>query len=116
MSSLPEEEVSSVVAPPTTLVRLVAAVVALWCAGFAAISIWFEVTDYFGTGAYAEYASGISVMNWLVTALKVMGVVVALLAVTRKPRILAPRTVGILLWAAFATVGVYVLGSVVQSW
>jgi hypothetical protein len=24
--------------------------VALWCAGFAAISIWFELTDRFGVG------------------------------------------------------------------
>ena len=102
-------------APPTTFVTAVGAIVALWCAGFAAISIWFEVTDYFGTGEHADYASGISVVNWFVAAIKVLGVVVALLAVARRPRLLPPRAVGTLLWAAFATIGVYVLGSVTQA-
>ena len=40
---------------------------------------------------------------------------VALLAVDHRPRLLAPRVVGTLLWAAFATTGVYVLGSALQS-
>lgn len=37
----------------------------------------------------------------------------ALLAVS--PRIVAPRIVGTLLWAAFATVTVYVVGSIAQA-
>jgi hypothetical protein len=103
-------------APPTTVVTVVGVSVAVWCAGFAAISIWFEVTDYFGAGAHAAYASGISVVNWFVTVIKVMGVVVALPAVARRrPRLLAPRALGTLLWAAFATIGIYVLGSVTQA-
>jgi hypothetical protein len=103
------------VEPPSTSVRLTAAVMALWCAGFAAISVWFEVTDHFGTGRYADDAAGLSVANWIVTALKLLGVVVATLSVARRPRVLAPRSVGVMLWTAFATTGVYVLGSVVQA-
>lgn len=102
-------------AAPTTFVIAVGAIVAVWCAGFAAISIWFEVTDHFGTGEYADHASGLSVANWLVTAIKVVGVVVALLAIARRSSLLAPRAVGTLLWAAFATTGIYVLGSLLQA-
>jgi hypothetical protein len=115
VASSPGADVSSTVARPTTSVRIVAALVALWCAGFAAVSIWFEVTDYFATGQYADDAAGLSVANWLVTALKVLGVAVALLAVARRPRPVGPRTVGTMMWAAFATVGVYVLGSIAQA-
>ena len=39
----------------------------------------------------------------------------ALLAVSRTPRFLAPRIVGTLLWAAFATLAVYVVGSIIQA-
>jgi hypothetical protein len=101
--------------PPTRFVTAVGIIIAVWCAGFAAISIWFEATNYFDTGEYAESAAGFSVANWVVTAIKAIGVVVALLAVDRRPRLLAPRVVGTLLWAAFATTGVYVLGSALQS-
>ena len=101
--------------PPTRFVTAVGVVIAVWCAGFAAISIWFEATNYFDTGEYAESASGLSVANWVVTAIKAVGVVVALLAVDRRPRLLAPRVVGTLLWGAFATTGVYGLGSAVQA-
>lgn len=88
-------------------------IVALWCAGFAAISVWFEMTDYFHTGRYADDVTAISVMNWFVAVLKLMGVAVALLAVS--PRLVAPRTVGALLWAAFATLAVYVSGSMIEA-
>ena len=101
--------------PPTKFVTAVGIIIAMWCAGFAAISIWFEATNYFDTSEYAESAAGLSVANWVVTAIKAVGVVVALLAVQRRPRLLAPRLVGTLLWAAFATTGVYGLGSAVQS-
>jgi hypothetical protein len=103
------------VPPPTKFVTAVGIIIAFWCAGFAGISIWFEATNYFDTGKYAESAAGLSVANWVVTAIKAVGVVVALLAIQRRPRLLAPRVVGTLLWAAFATTGVYGLGSAVQS-
>lgn len=115
MSSTTSLDRSPALAPPTRGVTVVGLAVAVWCAGFAAISIWFEVTDYFGTGEYADHASGLSVVNWIVTAIKVVGATVALLAIARRPRLLTPRTVGTLLWAGFATTTVYVLGSLLQA-
>ena len=116
MSSIASVDRSPVhAAPPTKSVTAVGIIIAVWCAGFAAISIWFEATNYFKTGEYAESAAGLSVANWVVTAIKAVGVGVALLAVDHRPRLLAPRVVGTLLWAAFATTGVYVLGSALQS-
>lgn len=101
------------VEPPSRAVVAVGVLVALWCAGFAAISVWFELTDHFGTGRYAEDATAISVVNWFVAVLKLVGVGVALLAI--RPRLVARRTVGVLLWAAFATLAVYVAGSITQA-
>jgi hypothetical protein len=103
------------VAAPSGFVVAVGVLVALWCAGFAAISVWFEFTDYFGVGQYADDAAALSVVNWFVTVLKVGGAAVALLAVSRTPRFLSPRLVGTLLWAAFATLAVYVAGSLVEA-
>jgi hypothetical protein len=88
--------------------------VAVWCAGFAAVNVWFELTDHFAVGRYADEATALSVANWSVAVLKVVGAAVALLAVSRTPRLLAPRVVGTLLWAAFATLAAYVLGSIAQ--
>ena len=99
-------------APRRALVAL-GVLVALWCAGFAAISVWFELTDHFGTGRYADDETAISVVNWFVTVLKLVGMVLAVLAV--HPRLIAPRTVGTLVWAAFATLTVYVVGSITQA-
>ncbi|MGC5332076.1 hypothetical protein [Micromonospora sp. DT62] len=89
--------------------------VALCCIGFAAVNVFFEVTAHFADGPYAEYASAIAVMNWLVTGLKVIGAAVALLSVAKRPRVLSPAHLGVLLWGAFALLGVYALGSVVQA-
>jgi hypothetical protein len=99
--------------PPSRFVVGVGLIVALWCAGFAAISVWLEVTDQFATGEYADDAAAFSVMNWLVAVVKLVGVAAALLAI--HPRPVAPRIVGTVLWGAFATVTVYVAGSVVQA-
>ena len=33
---------------------------ALWCLGFAAVNLVFEITGHFVGGAYAHYASGVS--------------------------------------------------------
>lgn len=103
------------ITPPGRFVVAVGLLVALWCVGFAGISIWFELTGYFATGLYADDATGISVMNWFVASLKLVGVAVALLAISRTPRFLAPRIVGTLLWAAFATLALYVVGSITQA-
>jgi hypothetical protein len=100
---------------PGPSVIAIGVLVALWCAGFAAISIWFELTDRFAVGRYADDVSGLSVVNRFVAGLKVVGAAVALLALGRAPRFLTPRIVGTLLWAAFATLAVYVLGSITQA-
>jgi len=99
--------------PPSRSVVATGIVVALWCAGFAAISVWFEVTDHFGSGPYADDAAAISVVNWFVAVLKLVGCATALLAVA--PRVVAPRLVGTALWAAFATLAVYVVGSLLEA-
>ena len=52
--------------PPSSFVVVVALLVALWCAGFAAISVWFELTDHFEAGAYAGEATALAVANWFV--------------------------------------------------
>lgn len=98
---------------PRRAVVALGVLVALWCGGFAAISVWFELTDHFETGRYADEATAISVVNWVVAILKLVGVGLAVLAV--HPRLVAPRTVGTLLWAAFATLTVYVIGSITQA-
>ncbi|MGC5022651.1 hypothetical protein [Micromonospora sp. DT47] len=88
---------------------------ALCCIGFAVVNIVFELTDHFADGPYAEYSTGIAVMNWLVVGLKAVGAAVALLSVASRPRFLPPVFLGVLLWGAFAMLAVYALGSVVQA-
>ena len=56
---------------------------ALWCLGFAAVNLAFEITGHFVGGAYAHYASGVSS---------------AVVTVQVRP--------------AYATLGVYAFGSV----
>jgi hypothetical protein len=82
---------------------------------FAAISVWFGVTDKFASGPHAADADALSVVNWYVAVVKLVGVAAAVLAVIEPPRFVRPSTVGVLLWAAFATVTVYVAGSLVQA-
>ena len=103
------------VAPPSTFVTAVGALVAVWCGVFAAISVWFEVTNRFASGPYASDADALSVVNWYVAAIKAVGLAAAVLAVTEPPRFLRPSTVGVILWAGFATVTVYVAGSLAQA-
>lgn len=47
--------------PPGPFVVAVGILVASWCAGFAAISVWFELTDYFGVG---QYANDVTASRW----------------------------------------------------
>lgn len=88
---------------------------AVWCVGFATVNIVFEATDHFADGPYAEYAAGFTVLNWLVAGLKVLGALVALLSVTRTSKLVPPGALAVLVWGAFATLGVYALGSVVEA-
>ncbi|MBC6464482.1 hypothetical protein [Actinomadura alba] len=102
-------------ARPGIGVTVIGRLAALSCIGFAVVNVVFEMTDRFADGPYAEYASGIAVMNWLVVGLKAMGAAVALLSVAERPRFVPPARLGVLLWGAFAMLGVYALGSVVQA-
>jgi hypothetical protein len=100
---------------PGPVVRATGMLMALWCLGFAVINLVFEITGHFASGAYAHYTSGISVMNWLVVVLKVVGAAVALLSIARRPRLVSPAVVTVSVWAAFGTLAVYGLGSVAQA-
>jgi hypothetical protein len=63
---------------------------------FAAIGVWFEITDKFASGPLLPTRMR-SVVNWYVAVLKLMGVAAAVLAVVEPPRFLRPSTVGVLL-------------------
>lgn len=100
--------------PPRRGVVALAWVVAVWCVGFAAVNIAFETTGRFADGPYAEYATGLAVMNWLVVGLKVIGAAIALLAVSRRSW-RRPTVLAVLLWGACATLGLDAIGSVVTA-
>ncbi|MEQ4304986.1 hypothetical protein ABNF97_26995 [Plantactinospora sp. B6F1] len=102
-------------ATPGVGVAVTGALVVLFCIGFATVNVHFEMTDHFANGVHAEYTSGIAVMNWLVAVLKVMGATLALLSIVKRPRLLPPALLGVLLWGAFAMLSVYALGSVIQA-
>jgi hypothetical protein len=82
--------------------------------GFAVVNIVFEVTGRFDQGPLADYSSGISVVNWFVVVVKVLGAAVALLSVATRPR-LAARTVNVLIWGAAGVLGIYSLGNLGQA-
>lgn len=100
---------------PGTGVTVIAALMALWCIGFAVANIVYESTDHFAGGPYAQYASAFTVMNWLVVGLKALAAAVALLSVASNPRFPPPPLMTVLVWGCFATLGLYVLGSVAQA-
>lgn len=110
----PRESLPPPQSPPRA-VKLVGALTALWCLGFAVVNVVFELSDRFSSGPYAAYASGLTVMNWLVIVLKLLGAVVSLLSIADRARWPSPATLGVLLWGAFSTIGVYAAGSLVQA-
>lgn len=61
----------------------------------------------------AEYGAGLSIANWFVAALKVVGAGIAVLSVAPRPP-LSPRLMNLSIWAAAGTLGIYALGSLVQ--
>jgi hypothetical protein len=88
---------------------------AAWLVGFAVVNIVLESTDHLDDGRYAEYTAAFTVMNWLVAGLKLFGAGVAWLSVSRRPSPVPPRLLGVSVWGVFATLAVYVLGSMVQA-
>ena len=101
--------------PASPRVRAVAWLVAAWCVGFAAVNVAFETTGQFTEGAYAEYATALSVMDWTVSALKILGAAVALVSVTRRRVHVSPRLVAVMVYGAAALLGLYCLGSMVEA-
>ncbi|HEY9251181.1 MAG TPA: hypothetical protein VIP06_00885 [Nocardioides sp.] len=94
----------------------IAVLMALGCLAFAGANVAFEATDRFAEGRYAEYAAGLSVMNWTVTGLKLLGAAVALLSVAARPvRFVTPWVMSVLLWGAFATLALDAVGSTVEA-
>jgi hypothetical protein len=85
-----------------------------WCVGFASVNLVLELTGHFADGSRAEYAAGLSVMDWLMVVLKLVGAAVAVLSVSRR-RVLPDNLVGLLLWGGFATLAIYAAGNVVES-
>ena len=100
---------------PGPAVIAIAWVMALWCLGFAAVNIVLESTDSLAAGEYAAYAAAFTVMNWLVVGLKLLAAVVALLSLSKRPPWPPPGLLGVLVWSVFATLAVYVLGSIAQA-
>lgn len=96
-------------------VTVIGVLVALWCIAFAVVNIIFEATDHFAGGPLAEYAAGITVMNWLVVGFKTLGAAVALLSVANFPKLHLSALMTVLVWGAFATLGIYALGSIMQA-
>lgn len=107
-------EASGRVLPASNAVRALAWLLALGSVAFAVVNLVFELTDHFEEGPTPELAAGLSIANWLVAGLKVIGALVAILSVARRGR-LSPRLVNMLVWAAACTLTIYALGSVVQA-
>lgn len=100
---------------PGRRVTLLARLLALWCVGFALVNVVFEATGHFVDGPLAAYAQGASVMDWVVVGLKLLGAAVALLTVANPRSLVPPALVTVLAWGAFALLGVYALGNVVEA-
>jgi hypothetical protein len=92
-------------------IRALAWVMAVWCLGFAAVNIAFQVTGRFASGPYADMAAGLAVMDWIVVAVKLLGAIVAVRSVIARPPTAARA---VLVWGAFALLGLYSAGSVVE--
>ncbi|HEY6800176.1 MAG TPA: hypothetical protein VI121_06000 [Agromyces sp.] len=103
------------VKPASTAVTVTAIMGTLALLAFAAVNIIFEGTNHFADGPLAAYASGLTVMNWLVVGLKVLGAVVLVLSVSRWASGSTPNLMTLLLWGAFGTFAIYALGTIGEA-
>ncbi|MFB6609953.1 hypothetical protein ACFCVO_06535 [Agromyces sp. NPDC056379] len=99
----------------STAAMVTAVLGALGLLAFATVNIVFEGTGRFAGGPLAAYASGLTVMNWLVVSLKLFGAAVVMLSVSRRATAFAPNTMTLLLWGAFGTFAVYALGTIAEA-
>ncbi|NIK58551.1 hypothetical protein [Kribbella shirazensis] len=86
---------------------------AVCCVGFAVVNVAFESSGRFADGPLADYAAGLTVMNWLVVLLKLLGAAVAVYSLTANPKHV--EVLGVLLWGAFSLLALYALGSVAEA-
>ena len=100
---------------PSTAVTMTAVMGALALLAFAAVNIIFEGTNHFADGPLAAYASGLTIMNWLVVGLKLLGAAVLMLSVSRWASGSAPNLITLLLWGAFGTFAIYALGTIGEA-
>ncbi|MEV1129572.1 hypothetical protein [Agromyces sp. NPDC049794] len=99
----------------STTTKLTAVLGTLALLAFAVVNVMFEGTNHFANGPLAAYASGLTIMNWLVVILKVFGAGVLMLSVSKRANAFAPNVMTLLLWGAFGTFVIYALGSVGQA-
>ncbi|MBO0812082.1 MAG: hypothetical protein J2P23_08540 [Microlunatus sp.] len=102
------------IARPGRFVIVTAWIAAAWCLGFATVNVVFELSGHFTAGPLAAYAGGLSVMDWLMVGLKVIGAVIALLSVSRL-RPVPVGVLGVLLCGGSATLAIYAAGNIVES-
>lgn len=117
MTAVPERPAPGTadVPAPGRAVRAAAVLGALGLLAFAAVNVSFEAADRFATGPTAAYADGLSVMNWLVVALKLLGASVLLLSLRTPSRAGGSAGTTLLLWGAFALFSLYALGSIGEA-
>ena len=84
-----------------------------WCLLFAAVSGWQLVVGVPPDNQYAAYASGIAAMSLIVMLLKLLGALVAFVAVTPLQRRTSAAVLGTALWGAFALLGIYSAGNLI---
>lgn len=96
-------------------VRVVGYTVAAWCLAFVAVSGWQLVTGREASDPFATYASGIAAMIILVLVLKILGAVMALLAIRSQLPRMSPKLLAIGLWGAFALLAIDSAGSIVLA-
>lgn len=101
--------------PAGRSVTLLGWLLALGGIGFALVNVVFEVTGRFAEGPLAAYASATSVVDWFVVGLKLIGAAVALLVVAKRPTFVPSAVLTALVWGAFALLGVYTLGNLVET-
>lgn len=102
------------VARPGRFVVATAWIAAAWSLGFATVNVVFELSGRFTAGPLVGYAAGLSVMDWLMAGLKVVGAAIALLSVSRL-RPVPVGVLGVLLCGGAATLAIYAAGNIVES-
>ncbi len=102
-------------AAPSRGVRWLAWIAVAWCVGFAVVNLIQEGSGRFDQGDLAPYAAGLTVMGWLVVALKLLGAAAALLTVYDIPRALPTRLRLLLIWGAFALLALYSAGNLAEA-